>query len=81
MVVWQLQQAKAKLTELIKASQMEPQLISRHGVCESVVMSLQRYEELVGKKENIVDFFRNSPLNGVDLSCERDRSLPREIEF
>lgn len=81
MVVWQLQQAKAKLTELVKASQVEPQLISRHGVCESVVISLKRYEELVGNKENIVDFFRNSPLYGVDLSCDRDRSPPREIDL
>ena len=81
MHVWQLQQAKAKLTSLIKEAQLEPQCISRHGVNETVVISMEKYNELVGNKENIVSFFRNSPLYDIDLDVKRDQSNIREIDL
>ncbi len=79
MHVWQLQEAKAKLTQLMNEAKREPQLISRRGINESVVISLEKYQELVGKKEDIVAFFRKSPLVDVDLELDRDRSSIRHI--
>lgn len=81
MHVWQLQEAKAKLTQLIKASKLEPQIISRHGINETIVLSMQKYEELIGQKEDVVAFFKRSPLNGIDLDLKRDPSFMREIEY
>lgn len=81
MHVWQLQEAKAKLTQLINDSQLEPQIISRHGVHESVVISLEQYLELCGAKENITTFFKKSPLYGLDIVFERDESSFRDMEI
>ncbi len=81
MSVWQLQEAKAKLSQLVNMAEHEPQIISRHGVEKTVVLSLEKYKELQGKKENFVDFMRKSPLYGLDLEFERDKSPAREIEL
>jgi prevent-host-death family protein len=81
MRVWQLQEAKAKLTQLVNESMLEPQIISRRGVEETVVISIKKYRQLIGKKEDIVSFFRKSPLNDLDLDLKRD-SLPiREVDL
>jgi prevent-host-death family protein len=42
MHVWQLQEAKAKLTELVNKCKLEPQFISRRGVNEVVVVSVDK---------------------------------------
>ncbi len=81
MHVWQLQEAKAKLTELVNNCKTDPQIISRRGISEVVVISIDKYNELLQSKESIVSFFKNSPLNGVDLELARDKSQMREIEL
>ncbi len=81
MHIWQLQEAKAKLTQLINESKSEPQIISRHGVHESVVISMEQYLELCGSKENITTYFRKSPLFGVDIAFERDQSPNRDTDL
>lgn len=81
MHIWQLQEAKAKLTQLIKEANLEPQIISRHGINETVVISMDKYKELIGKKEDVVSFFKNSPLYGIDLDLNRNKSTIREIDL
>lgn len=81
MSVWQLQQAKAKLTQLINQAKNEPQVISRHGVNETVVISIEKYEQLIGKKENLVSFLKKSPLANTELEFTRDTSGTRDIEL
>ena len=81
MTAWQLQQAKAKLTELVRKSQTEPQIISRHGVNEAVLISMQQYTKFMSNKQSAMDFFRNSPLHGIKLDIERDQSFDREIDL
>lgn len=81
MHIWQLQEAKAKLTQLINAARTEPQVISRHGVQEMVVLSIEKYEELIGSRSDIVSIFRSSPLAGLDLKLDRDQSAIRDIDL
>lgn len=81
MHVWQVQEAKAKLTQLMKDAQREPQVISRHGINEMVVIKMEQYLKLIGEKKDIVAFLRNSPLYGVDLEATRDDSSIRDIEL
>ncbi len=81
MNIWQLQEAKAKLAQLIKDSKKEPQIISRHGVNESVVMSFEKYQELLGQEKNLVSFIQASPLYGLDLELKRDTQTIREIKL
>ena len=81
MHVWQLQEAKAKLTQLINEAKVEPQIISRRGVPETVVLSIEKYKELCGTKKDIVSFFRDSPLCGIELNLKRDSSPMRPVKI
>ncbi len=81
MHVWQLQEAKAKFSRLIKDSANEPQIISRHGINESIVLSMVRYKKLIGQKRDVGIFFRKSPLAGLDLDIKRDKSRDREVNL
>lgn len=81
MNIWQLQEAKAKLTQLINDAEKEPQIISRHGVQKTVVMSIGQYAKLTKQNQSIVNFLRASPLCGIDLDLERDQSGPRDIDL
>jgi prevent-host-death family protein len=75
--VWQIQDAKNKLSEVItRALTQGPQLITKHGEKTVVVVSYAEFEKLRKSQGKLSDFFRASPLAGVDLT--RDKSLPRE---
>ncbi len=79
---WQLQQAKAHLSELVKsASNGKPQEITLRGKSAVIVLSTEQYSKLLKPQIGLVDFLRKSPLVGIELDVERDRSLPREDDL
>ncbi len=82
---WQIQTAKARFSEVFRRARTEgPQLITRQGKEGVVMISDEQYEQLVGKShqpKSIVQFFRESPLVGVDLNLEREKDEGREIEL
>lgn len=79
---WQLQEAKARFSELIKTAQVDgPQEISVRGEATAVVLSIADYNKLVHSKPDFVSFIRNSPLAGVNLELERDQSPARDFEL
>lgn len=44
----------------------------------------EQYEQLVGKShqpKSLVQFFRSSPLMGLELNLERDRTTERDIDL
>ena len=83
MHIWQLQEAeaKAKVTQLMNEAKLEPQIISRHGVREAVMISIEKFEELLKPHNDVVSFFRKSPLYNAELDLTRDKSLRRDIEL
>jgi antitoxin Phd len=79
---WQLQEAKAKLSEVVKTAQSDgPQEISVHGAPAVVVISIADYEQLRRQRPSLVKFLRESPLAGVGLQIERDKTPAREAEL
>ena len=80
---WQIQEAKARLSEVIKDAQKEgPQEITLHGKPVAVVLSREQYEKLTGTGESLVEFMRRSPLAGDEsVDFERDQNPTREIGF
>lgn len=79
---WQLQEAKARFSEVVKSATTEgPQEITVRGEPAAVLISADDYARLTGAKPGLVEFLRNSPLHGLDLKIERDRSPAREIEL
>jgi prevent-host-death family protein len=80
---WQMQAAKARFSELVKhAAQLGPQDITVHGRSVAVVVSRELFDRLSGNEQSLADFMRASPLyRREEIEFERDRSLPRELEF
>jgi len=82
---WQIQTAKARFSEVFRRARTEgPQRISRQGKESVVMVAEEQYNRLVGKShqpKDLVQFFRQSPLLGVDLDLERDRDSGRDIEL
>ena len=80
MRTWQIQEAKARLSEVIKDAEREgPQELTLHGRSVAVVVSRAEYDRFAGTGESLVAFMRRSPLYGQDdVDFERDKSLTRE---
>ena len=80
---WQMQDAKARLSEVVKRAERDgPQDITLHGRSVAVVVSRELFDRLSGNEQSLVDFMRASPFAGRDdIAFERDRGLPREITF
>lgn len=82
MGTWQLQEAKARLSEVIKqASKEGPQTITMRGEPTAVVISKNEYERLKHPKGSFVDFMRKSPLYGLNLDFEREQTVIREVDL
>lgn len=80
---WQLQEAKNRLSDLVRKAREEgPQIITLRGDDAVVVMDAGEYRKLSRRPEgNLVDFFRRSPLVGIELGLSRSRDTGRPIEF
>ncbi len=81
MHTWQMQEAKARLSEVVKLAESEgPQDITVHGRSVAVVVSRATFERLSGSGQSLVDFIRQSPLHGLEeLDFERDKSVTRDL--
>lgn len=79
---WQLQEAKARLSDVVRSATTDgPQEITVRGETAVVVISQADYQRLIRQKTNLVEFLRKSPLSGVDLDLERNRSKTRRVEL
>ena len=83
MHVWQMQEVKARLSEVVKCAESEgPQNITLHGQSVAVVVSRSMFERLTGNEHSLVDFMRRSPLVEADeITLERNTSLTREVSL
>ncbi len=82
MQTWQMQEAKARLSEVLKRAELHgPQDITLHGRSVAVVLTRAAFDRLSGQQASLVDFMQASPLAGLDdeLGFERDTSLTREL--
>ena len=82
---WQIQTAKARFSEVFRLARTEgPQRITRQGKDGVVMISDDEYQRLVGKShqpKSLVEFFRESPLAGVELDLDRSKDEGRDVEL
>jgi antitoxin Phd len=79
---WQLQEAKNKFSAVAEeAVKYGPQYVTKRGKDNVVILSVEEYERMRKRKDSLVEFFRKSPLSGVDLDITRDRSHGREVQL
>jgi prevent-host-death family protein len=76
--IWQLQEAKNKLSEVVnEAIKHGPQIITKRGVETVIVLSYGQYRKAMLNQKKLSQFFRESPLAKLDLDLRRDKSGPR----
>ena len=83
---WQVQTAKARFSEVFRRAHSEgPQRITRQGKESVVVLSDKQYEALLERRtreaKSLWQFFRESPLVGVELDLERDKDTGQDIDL
>ncbi|CAK0774567.1 Antitoxin [Gammaproteobacteria bacterium] len=79
---WALQDAKARLSEVVRlASEEGPQEVTVRGVATAVLISTAEYQRLSQAKGSFVGLIRHSPWMDVELDICREQSPTREIEF
>ncbi len=79
---WQIQEAEERFSSVVdEALKDGPQVITRGGVETVVVIGVDEYRKLTKPNNSFVEFFRNSPLCGVELDIERSKDTGRDVEF
>ena len=79
---WQLHEAKKRFSQVVnKALSEGPQTVTRRGKQVVVILSIDDYKKLKESRSSLLSFFRQSPLVGVELDLDRDRSTSRETEL
>ena len=74
---WQLQDAKAKFSEVIRRVATAPQAITVNGKMSAIVISAEDYQKFFQPKPNLVELLENSPLKHVELDLRRNKSAKR----
>ncbi len=77
-----VKEAKNNLSSLIRlAEKGEPQIIRRNEKEVAVVVSIEEWKRLNGKRTSLVELLRSSPLIGEELDLSRQNDPPREFNF
>lgn len=79
---WQIQEAKAQFSQLVEdANTKGYQTITKQGEPVAVILSKKEFDKMSRPKMSLLNFFKNAPCQEVDLSFERSKDLPREIDL
>ncbi len=79
MSIWQLHEAKTRLSEVIEAAHTAgPQILTRHGTERAVLLSIADYRAITAHQPDLRAYLLGGPK--VDsFEIERDRDTGREI--
>jgi prevent-host-death family protein len=67
-MAWQLQEAKAKFSELVqKAIDEGPQTVTRHGKDTVVVLSVEQYKKLERRRPSLLEVLMSGPEGELEL--------------
>lgn len=80
MRVWQLQEAKAKFSQVVQEAIKSPQAVSVRGKTTAVILSAEKYMNLTDPKKSFVNFLQDSPLFKLEIDLTRDKSNCRKID-
>ena len=74
---WQLQEAKNRLSEVIKMAAQAPQSITLRGEPVAVVISVQSYRKLTESGKSLMELLRSAPesLENLKLPARKDTRI------
>jgi prevent-host-death family protein len=82
---WQMQDAKAKFSEVVRRAHAEgPQIVTHRGAETAVVLSIEEYRRLSPAKKDFVDFLLSGPRwddEVIEMINDRSRDTGRDIEL
>lgn len=82
---WQLQEAKARFSEVFRlARERGPQRVTKHGREAVVVIPAEEYARITGAQArtgSIAQFFASSPLREAGIELDRRRDFGRMIDL
>ena len=83
MKIWQVQEAKNKLSEVVeRASQGEMQIITRRGEELAVIIGMDAYRQLTTPALRLIDALHNAPSGFDELEISRDPSpMPEALKL
>jgi len=81
MAIWQVQEAKTRLSEVIEqANSQGPQIITRHGTERAVLLSIAEYRTLTAHRPNLKEYLLGGPkVDSFEVS--RDRDTGRKVSL
>jgi prevent-host-death family protein len=78
---WQVQEAKQRLSELLRAAASEgPQVVTKNGEEIAIVIDIGEYRHLTGETAEFKDYLRAGP-GFDDLELARSAELPRATDW
>ena len=70
---WQVQQAKARFSELLDRTLKEgPQTVTRHGKAVAVMVPMEEYRRLRNRGKSLKALLAAAPLEKVEIVRSRD---------
>ena len=78
---WQVQEAKQRFSEVLRAARREPQIVTRHGEEIAVVIDIVHYHRLRGVELSLMGYLGTGGHLHAELEVERSAEPPREIEL
>jgi prevent-host-death family protein len=79
---WQVQEAKQRFSELLRAAEAgEPQIVTKHGEEVAVVIDMAEYRRLRGESMTLMEYLRAEPSADDDFDLPRRRDLPRDVDL
>ena len=80
-MLWQVQEAKQRFSELLRAAASDgPQIVTRHGHEIAVVIDVSEFHRLRGDTTDFKDYLRSGP-KFDDLELARSDELPSDIDW
>lgn len=81
-MTYTVKEAKDKLSKIIRLAESgSPQVIRRYEKNVAVVVSIEDWEKLSGKRKDLVEFIEDSELNEIIPFLERSDDPPRNFEL
>ena len=78
---WQIQQAKARFSEMVDRALKEgPQTVTRHGKAVAVLVPAEEYRRLRTGGKSLKALLAAAPLEGVEIVRSRDTGRVVDLE-
>jgi prevent-host-death family protein len=79
---WQLQDAKQRFSEFVRAAERgEPQIVTRHGEEVVVVINIEEFHRLRSDGVSLMEYLRADANAPGDFRTERAQEPPRDVDL